>query len=220
MTLLALFSMFYLFFVKLYNTVFPAAFTSPDVAVWVQTLSFIANLLLLLFFIFFRAEYVKPTQKILRLSTILMIISFTVVTLISLKKIFLFFPDWFSRVHSLSPFLADLLYRESIHLSSLGFPWINSFFMLFFLYSFYREAIHPENELLIQATRYAVIGAAVLLVLNSAMLLLRIFSDPKILVNVFSGFFMLVVFSAMLMVYASFIYFMATFYQKGFEAGD
>lgn len=217
-TLGALGSMFYLFFIKIFNTIFPTAFVTPDLAIWVQILSFLANFILLLFFIYFRIDYIRPFHKKLRVANVLLIISFTIITLVSLKKIFMIFPDWFSKTYSISPFLADLFYRESIHLSSLGFPLLNNLIMLFFLISFYNEALKPGNTLMIDATRYATMGTVLLLILNSVFFLARIFSNQQFITGLFSGITMFLLVLIFIMIYASYLYFFFTFYRTELAA--
>jgi len=154
-TLLAIIGISYLFALRAIRTFLPTIFTNLLITKVTGTVSLLASLAIVVFFIYFHKDYVRREQIKLRMATILVIL----VSLVGLVV----------QVQSLSLIFNVNVVRYPVmiygHIDSV-IPLFSAIFMLAFFVVFYRETSGKELMRLKKATSLAVIGASLLVLLQ------------------------------------------------------
>ena len=154
-TLLAIIGISYLFALRAIRTFLPTIFTNLLITKVTGTVSLLASLAIVVFFIYFHKDYVRREQIKLRMATILVIL----VSLVGLVV----------QVQSLSLIFNVNVVRYPVmiygHIDAV-IPLFSAIFMLAFFVVFYRETSGKELMRLKKATSLAVIGASLLVLLQ------------------------------------------------------
>lgn len=158
-TLLAIIGISYLFALRAIRTFLPTIFTNLLITKVTGTVSLLASLAIVVFFIYFHKDYVRREQIKLRMATILVIL----VSLVGLVV----------QVQSLSLIFNVNVVRYPVmiygHIDAV-IPLFSAIFMLAFFVVFYRETSGKELMRLKKATSLAVIGASLLVLLQMFVL--------------------------------------------------
>lgn len=147
-TLLAIIGISYLFAVRAIRTFLPTIFANFLITKVTGTVSLLASLAIVVFFIYFHKDYVRREQIKLRMATILVIL----VSLVGLV----------AQVQSLSLMFNVNVVRYPVMIYGhidVVIPLLSAIFMLAFFVVFYRETSGKELMRLKKATSLAVIGA-------------------------------------------------------------
>ena len=154
-TLLAIIGISYLFALRAIRTFLPTIFTNFLITKVTGTVSLLASLAIVVFFIYFHKDYVRREQIKLRMATILVIL----VSLVGLVV----------QVQSLSLMLNVNVVRYPAmiygHIDAVV-PSFSAIVMLIFFGIFYKEIPSKELVSLKKATSLAVIGASLLTLLQ------------------------------------------------------
>jgi len=163
-TIWAMIGVSYIFVSRTVGTFFPAVFRNPAAAKIAVILSLLASITVLVFYVSFYQAYVQKGQKLLKNTSLVVIIGSLAVVLSYLKGLLLIYD-----VH-IFPYPESSRYFESI------IPWISAvFFMLFFIV-FYRETLHKVGKSLSGAALLAIIGSSIATLLRTFVLLNYIYS--------------------------------------------
>jgi len=164
-TLLAIIALCYDFALKTYGTFFPYAFRDLTVTQITNTITVLASLGILLFFLYFYKEYVKTEQIGLKNATLLNIIGSGLMSLLFLKGL----------IKLLNPHFFNFL--TTPHFIEPAIPWVSSILILIFFVVFNQETIRKEQVSLRYATLSGVVGSSVGVVLRTFILAFYIFSS-------------------------------------------
>ena len=152
-TLLAITAFTYIFIVKTIGTVFPfIALVSIYVKI-TETLSLIASLALVYFYIVFYKDFVREEQAKLRIATALVVVIIVVSMFIELIRLMQAFDLTFI------PATSKFRHTEVI------VPLAGAIIMLFFFVSFYNENLFENMMGLKKATSLAIVGASAFILL-------------------------------------------------------
>ncbi|MEA1964858.1 MAG: hypothetical protein U9O41_07005 [Candidatus Aerophobetes bacterium] len=154
-TLLAIIGIFYVFALRAIGTFSPTIFTNLLITKVTGTISLLARLAIVVFFIYFYKDYVHKEQNKLRIATILVI-------LVSLTGLV-------AQIPSLSLIFNVNILRYPVmihHYIDTITPLFSAIFMLIFFVIFYKEIFSKELAKLKKATFLAIIGASVLTLLQ------------------------------------------------------
>lgn len=158
-TLLAIIGISYLFALRAIRTFLPTIFANFLITKVTGTVSLLASLAIVVFFIYFHKDYVRREQIKLRMATILVIL----VSLVGLVV----------QVQSLSLIFNVNVVRYPVmiygHIDAV-IPLFSAISMLAFFVVFYRETSGKELMRLKKATSLAVIGASLLVLLQMFVL--------------------------------------------------
>jgi hypothetical protein len=152
-TLLAIIGLCYTFALKGAGTIFPEVFRNITVARAVEATSFLASLTVVLFFVSFYINYVRPDRILLKRSTLAATIGVMAVSLLQLIRLSVVF---FERY--LSPGLVWAL--QAPHLVKLLVPWAAFVLVLFFFLIFHKETQGENKGRLKIATFWGIIGSS------------------------------------------------------------
>lgn len=154
-TLLAIIGISYLFALRAIRTFLPTIFTNFLITKVTGTVSLLASLAIVVFFIYFHKDYVRREQIKLRMATILVIL----VSLVGLVV----------QVQSLSLMFNVNVVRYPVmiygHIDAV-IPLLSAIFLVAFFGIFYKEIPSKELMSLKKATSLAVIGASLLALLQ------------------------------------------------------
>ena len=154
-TLLAIIGISYLFALRTIRTFLPAVFINLLITKVTGTVSLLARLAIVVFFIYFYKDHVRRNRIKLRMATILVIL----VSLVGLV----------TQIYSLSLMFSVNILRYPImihrHIDAV-IPLLSAIFMLAFFAIFYKEISSKELIRLKKATSLAVMGASVLTLLQ------------------------------------------------------
>jgi len=175
-TLLTIISISYLFFIRTINTFIPLLFTQELIGKTIQSLSFIAHLIVLVFYLKFLFEYVPNERRFLYWVSILSVVNAVLMSLLYFRGIIIFFPDLDNLIYTHWPTLFQIIHSPQYLLYSPFIGWINSLILLIFFMGFYKESPDIHRISLQKATRYALWGSLVLLIINSGFFTLQIFA--------------------------------------------
>jgi hypothetical protein len=174
-TLLALISITYLFLIKTTNTFVPLFFTNEVTGKSVQVLSFIAHLLLLVFYITFLIQYVPSSRKFLYWASILSVANSVLMGLLYFRGLVIIFPGLNTPIYNTWPALFQIIHSPQYLLYSPFIGWVNSLILFIFLLAFYRESPDIQQIKLHKANLYAIWGSVSLILVNSGLLMLQLF---------------------------------------------
>ena len=175
-TLLTIISITYLFLIRTINTFIPLLFTQEIIGKTIQSLSFIAHLIVLVFYLKFLFQYVPNERRFLYWASILSVVNAVLMSLLYFRGIILLFPDLDNLIFSNWPALFQIIHSPQYLLYSPFIGWINSLILLIFFIGFYQESPDIHRIPLQKATRYALGGSFVLLIVNSGLLTLQLFT--------------------------------------------
>lgn len=175
-TLLTLGSISYLFLVRTISTFLPGSFMAPLIGKSIQALSFIAHLILLAFYFMFLVEFVERDQKKLHFATILSIASATVLSFFYVRGLLAMLPGLSSPLYNTSPALYQFFQSPMLSANLPVFSWLNTLIFLIFLVSFSSEVKGIESTPLKKATRHAVMGMSVMLILQTILVIMQFFA--------------------------------------------
>lgn len=153
-TLLAIMAFTYIFIIKTIGTVFPfIALVSIYVKI-TETLSLIASLLMVYFYIVFYKDYVREEQAKLRIGTALVAVIIVVSMFIEVIRLMQVFDVTFI------PATSKFRHTEVI------VPLAGAIIMLFFYVSFYNENLFENQMNFKKATSLAIVGASAFVLLH------------------------------------------------------
>jgi len=158
-TLSAMIGITYIFISRALGTFFPGLFRNLAAAKIAVTLSVLAGIAVLVFYVSFYQTYVQKRQKLLKNASLLAIIGSLAGALLYLKGLLLIY-----NVH-IFPYPDSSRYFESIT------PWISAVFLLLFFIAFYRETLHKVSKSLSVAALLAIIGFSIAALLRTFVLL-------------------------------------------------
>ncbi|MFC2093662.1 hypothetical protein ACFLSV_07165 [Bacteroidota bacterium] len=154
-TLLAITAFTYIFIIKTIGTVFPfIALVSSIYVKITETLSLIASLALVYFYVIFYKDYVQKEQAKLRIATSLVLIIIVLSMFMEVIRLMQVFDVTFI------PVTSKIRHIEAI------VPLAGALTMLFFFVSFYNENLFKNQMNLKKATSLAIFGASALVLLH------------------------------------------------------
>ena len=160
-TLFSIIGISYNFVVRNIGTFFPGLFKNLTVVRVSESLSFLASLTLLFFFISFYGDYVKREQKKLKLASIFVVVGSTAMAILRVRGLLLIYKA------DVLPFLRGARFIRAVE---PVIPWWNSIFILIFFYIFYRELHHEKQTTLIKPTLFAVMGSSIIALMSTFIL--------------------------------------------------
>ena len=152
-TLLAAIGISYFFVLRIVGTFLPGVFRNLVVAQVVQTLSFLASLTIVLFFVLFYRDYVDRERLRLKKVTVVAIHGALALLFVNIKGLLLVFGKY------ISPNLEFALSRSDYVGTVL--TWASAVLILVFFVVFYRELSPSEQRRLKRAVLWAAFGSAV-----------------------------------------------------------
>lgn len=148
-TLLAIIGISYSFLSRTIGTFLPAVFKNLLVAQVSATMSILAGLTGVFFFISFYQEYVQKDQTRLRQASVLAIVGSSAMLLPEVKGLLLIFnadtSSYLARAHFIEPVV----------------PWVSSILILLFFILFYKAMLYRQGTKLQKAILSAVIGCSI-----------------------------------------------------------
>jgi hypothetical protein len=158
-TLFALFGISYPFALRSVGTLYPAAFRSLTLAQITTSISLLAGIAIVCFYVYFYKDYVRAEHHLLRTATAWAIVGSCALLIVHVRDLLLLFTP------HIFPFLPSTHYIDMI------IPWVSSLLILLFFIIFYKEALHKKQAVLQKPILSAVIGSSVQTVLLTVMLI-------------------------------------------------
>ncbi|TKJ36590.1 hypothetical protein CEE37_15025 [candidate division LCP-89 bacterium B3_LCP] len=151
-TMLTIISLCYLFSIRVLGTLYPNLFRNLTAAQITGSLSFLASLVILLFFVLLLRDYVRDDQVSLRRASIWAVVVSVAMVLVMMKGLAVVF-HWYTIVFiAKSPVLRTV---ETL------IPWVSSIVILVFFVTFYKETIRTNLDKLQRPALAAVIGSSI-----------------------------------------------------------
>lgn len=200
-TLSAIFGISYLFVLRIVGTFCPAAFRSLTVVQLTTSISLLAGVAIVCFFIYFYKDYVKAEQQLLKNATVWAIVGSCALVIVHVRALLLVFTP-----HIL-PFL------PSVHYIDMIIPWVSSILILLFFIIFYKEALHKKQAVLRKPILSAIIGSSAQTALLTVILLNYALSGFVLSTVNFPGVVWIIFVPIFVFSFSAIFYFFFTFYR-------
>jgi len=165
-TLLVIIGISYNFVLRITGSFFPDIFKILIVAQVTNTMSLIANLTIVFFFVSFYNDYVHKEQMRLKKATGLAIAGSLLMLLVNIKGLLLVF--------NISSYLSS--YQVRSHYIETIIPWVSSIFILIFFIIFYKETVLDKLIKLKKAILLAIIGSSIGMLYRAFILINYLYS--------------------------------------------
>lgn len=206
-TLLAIIGICYHFAIRTIGTLFPDIFRVLLLAQFAQITLLLANLTILVFFIFFFKDYVQKEQVELKKATLLAIVGSGAMVSLYVNGLLLIAFGTYS-----SP---PLLWPVEItnHIGAI-IPWGSSILILLFFIIFYKETVREEQRRLRRPTLLAVIGSSISTLVLTFVLVNSLFSGKIMHVAGLSRKFPIIFIPVFVFTFIAVLYFFLSFYKE------
>lgn len=206
-TFLAIIGLCYTFALRGAGTIFPEVFRNITVARAVEVTSLLASLTVVLFFVSFYGNYVRPDQILLKRSTLAATIGVSAVSLLQLIRLSVVF---FERY--LSPGLIWTL--QAPNLVKPLVPWAASILVLVFFLIFHRETQGENKARLRRAIFWGMIGSSSGALVRTLVLLNYLHSEQTRWFSDLSTRTLVILLLVFAFSFVSVIYFLSSFYKE------
>jgi hypothetical protein len=153
-TFLTIIGISYTFILKLLSTFIPNMFAKLITAQITSVLYLLASIIILLFFLSFKRNYIKKEQIKLQQTSVLTIIGACAMIVVNLKFLFLVF-DKHSPIYLISTLV-------KYHFIEAVLPWVSSVCILIFFLTFYYDIQSGAQSKLEKPILFAVIGQSII----------------------------------------------------------
>lgn len=210
-TFLAVIAICYIFALRAIGTFFPSIFKNLPMVQVTTTMSFLASIILVLFYTSFYRRYVQKEQLQLKEASTLAIVGSSAVLLLQVKGLFLVFNEILVSIYRISPHLVGLI--RSRHAIVSIVPWVSSVFILLFFVVFHREALRKEQKKLTKALLWAVVGSSIGTLLRTIVIFNYIFFREVRWFSDVAGKIQIIFFPIITFGFVAVLYFFLSFYK-------
>ncbi|MBN2542447.1 hypothetical protein JXI42_06230 [bacterium] len=210
-TLFVIITISYSFILRAFGTFIPGLFCSPVIAKTIQLLLMISDAAILLFFIYFRREYVKEEQRQLKNAAVLSIVGMAAILLVQVKNFVSGLSTFMAKVFQFSPYLFRLLKTS---FADAFIPFAASIFVLIFFILFYKTACHGRSKRLSRALLFAIIGASFAVLLRVYVLVTSIIAKQIMWFTHYPMTISILLTPILFITFAANLYFLIVFYKE------